>query len=240
MNWLDAGILILLALGALRGLRRGIGVVFVGLAGFLVALAAAAYACPRLVDAADARYGLLARTGEFLERHVRLPVPTAAVRLAGTAPEDIQAALEGLPVSGWVRALLLEHGPEVAAAGGDTLVSVGDVVYHVLAGYLVAVGIFVGTFILARLVLDWLGGAISDFLGAIPVLGGISRLAGAALGAAERGLLAVVILGAASAFSPLAPFLDAPLAASRLAPLALEVFRRLLPLAPTLRMLLGS
>lgn len=240
MNWLDVGILILLALGVLRGLRRGIGVVSVGVAGLLVSLAAAFLACPRLVTYLQLRYGLVTAAGEFLQRHLRLPVPAAAVRLAGTAPEDIQAALEGLPVGGWVRALLLEHGPQVAAMGGDGLVSVGDLVYHVLGSYLVAVAVFVGVFMLARLVLNGVGHAVSQVLAPVPVLGTVNRLVGGALGAAERALMVAVVLGVATAITPLAPFLDGPLSGSRLAPLALDVFRRLLPLAPTLQTLLGG
>lgn len=239
MNWLDVGILILLALGLLRGLRRGIGVVCVGMAGLLVSLATAFLACPRLVAYLQTRHGLVTAAGEFLQRHVRLPVPAAAIRLAGTAPEDIQSALEGLPVSGWVRALLLEHGAEVAAMGRDGLVSVGDLVYHILGSYLVAVAVFVALFVTARLVLAGAGQAISQALEPIPVLGTMSRLVGGGLGAAERALEVAVMLGLATAFSPLAPFLDRPLAGSRLAPLALDVFRRLLPLVPTLQTLLG-
>jgi len=240
VNWLDWTILLWLAWGAIRGLRRGIAIVFVGLAGFLLSVAAAFVACPRLVAYLQERYGLVDAAAASLQRYLPLPVPTLAIRLEGSSPEELRTALADLPVSGWLRGLLLDHGPEVAALGTEKgLESVGDVVYHLLGSYLVAVAVFVGVFLVARLLLGWLGGALGDALTAVPVVGPLARLAGGVLGAAEQGLVVVVVLGLASAASSLAPFLGPPVQASRLAPTALELFRRLLPMAPTLQGLLG-
>jgi uncharacterized membrane protein required for colicin V production len=234
MNWLDAGILILLGFGALRGFRRGIGAVFVGLGGLLLALLASGYTTPRVAAWLQSRYGVVDAVGSFLQRYLRLPIPDAALRLGDMGPAEVEAALDALPVGAWLRQLLVRQGPGVAAMAGGDLATLGDVVYHLLGGYLVAAACFAGLFFAFRAILIGVGSLLTRILAATPVIGPGSRMLGAGLGIAEQGVMAAVAIGLATALVPLFPGLATVLEGSALAPLGLSLFHVLVPMALSL------
>lgn len=231
MNWLDAGILILLGMGAFRGFRRGIGAVFVGLGGLLLALLASAYATPRVAAWLQSTHGAADAAGAFLQRYLRLPIPDVAMRLADMSPAEIEGALAALPVAGWLRQLLVQQGPAIAAIAGGNLVTLGDVVYHLLGSYLVAAVCFAGLFLAFRVVLIGVGSLLTRMLAAAPLIGPGSRLLGVCAGIAEQGVMVVVAIGLATAAVPLFPGLAVVLEGSALAPLGLILFHLLVPMA---------
>ena len=235
MNWLDAGILILLLTGAFRGFRRGIGAVFVGLGGLLLALLTSAYATPRVAAWLQLRYGAVNATSAFLQRYLRLPMPDAALRLAELSPAELEAALAALPVAAWLREFLVQQGLAIAATAGAHLVTLGDVVHHLLAGQLVAAVCFVSLFLASRAVLTGLGGMLARMVSAVPLIGPGSRLLGTCLGVAEQSVMVAVAIGLATAALPLFPGLGAVLEGSALAPLGLALFQWLVPMALSLR-----
>ncbi len=235
MNWLDAGILILLLIGAFRGFRRGIGAVFVGLGGLLLALLAAAYTTPRMAAWLQLRYAAVDAVSAVLQRHLRLPIPDAALRLADMSPAEMEAALAALPVAPWLRDLLVHQAPAVAATAGGNLRTLGDAVHHVLGGYVVAAVCFVALFIASRGILSGLGSLLGRMFDAFPLVGPGSRVLGACLGIAEQSVIMAVAIGLATAAVPLFPGLGTVFEGSALAPLGLTLFHRLVPMALSLR-----
>jgi uncharacterized membrane protein required for colicin V production len=223
MNWLDVTIVLGVVLGALIGFQRGFGGMLLRLVGFTVVLIVAALAAAPVAAWVNDRWAVRAELTQILARNLRLPAEVAGLELLTTPFRDILGWLPQLGLPPALEAALeswLTESVGPALARGQ--VTVGAFVYETLARVLLTAGCFFVVFIAG-----WAVAALTIFLMTLPLrVGGIDRLLGAALGAAEYALLAAVFLSMVAPWlrTSWLGWLEGAVAGSRLAPRLIDAF----------------
>ncbi len=202
-GWIDYLVMLVVALGALSGLRRGFTRVVFDLLGLAAGLAAAWFGTRPLV-------GWLGRLGwehalaAWLREHMPLSGSVMALPVGGKVPFNWG---EGMPPA--LRRALQERSEALFASGYQG--SLGGLLSEAAAHLLLSVLVFAVLWMLAQTAVNLLGAVLSGGLKAAG-LSVIDRVAGAAAGAVRNGVVVAatlclvwpfaVLLGGAGLFPP--------------------------------------
>ncbi|MCL6580515.1 MAG: CvpA family protein [Firmicutes bacterium] len=229
MNLLDWVIAVGLAIGAIRGFRRGLVRSAAGLLGLFLGLILASRLYESLARYVEARYGLVTRLAGSLAEHLPLAEPVGSAPAAGGQLVD---AIRGLGLPESVCRYLSDAAARLGLGPGAT---VAEGVALVIAWSIVGILAFVAIFIVVQILATFLGGVVRGIIRLTP-LSLLDHLGGLVVGAAWAAVgmaVTVGLLEVASSIPALAfarPLLDG----SVLAPSLSAVFRVLLPRVPAL------
>ncbi|MHB1125597.1 MAG: CvpA family protein [Bacillota bacterium] len=171
MNYIDILILIIIALGAFKGYRRGLIVTLGGLAGYAASLVVAVMYAPALGKALTDRFHWTDRVALFLQDKLPIPQAVSSIRLngeSGAVTNDVISSM-GLP------APLMERLQQMLSTGEYS--TVGQALTHLLANYLIQGVAFLllacaAALIIRALVRMVAGGLRRSFLGTVDRFGG--------------------------------------------------------------------
>lgn len=204
VDWIIAAYLFL---GALAGLRRGFLASIVAILTAIVAVAAGLFASGPLVAWLDRTWRVTARAAEAIAGYAPLPPGLADARLNPATMAQLLRWLDGLP---WPEALRDRVHAHVQAAAAAAMAepgsTVGGFVYGLAATAVLELIAFVVVYLVVVAILRLLFGALPQGVTRLPFVGGLDRLAGAALGVATAGITAALVLTALAALGALAPF----------------------------------
>ena len=181
MNVVDYIIVAFVALGALKGYRKGLLKGLVCLLSWFAALAGAYFLCPSAVTWLNRRLGLTLALTEIL----RQKIPVTALAQNGTQGP----AASGLDFSGLGRYLQDIWAATPGNAGGvaDVLSrQMASIFAHGLVFAALAVGVYIVLHLLSRILSWFLGGTI---------LGFFNRLGGMVFGAGVNVVVAALAIG---------------------------------------------
>ena len=236
LNWVDWGIIALLAWGLVSGFGRGLVGIVAGLGAAVASWYLAARYAPALALWIDRRLGLVKATARAIEGRLHLgpalgAIPASAAVSGGVPPEASRQALTtlggqlGLPP--FLQSFLTRSlGETLAGVPGAGSMNLGQALPYLLA-LLLWTAIF---FALAAWVISRLIAFVANRAGDLLSRAGLSlpnRLAGALLGVVENGLFLAVLLGVVAPVINLRGAVPA-LGASRLATLVVSSFSWLL------------
>jgi len=191
MNWLDWVVAVIVALSAFSGARRGFVMTVVRFASTVGSLIGAFLFTRPVVALLDARFALAARLADLIGRYVKLPPDFAKTTVTGLSTGQLWTMLDqtGLPeqykdaVMTWMTGSL---------AGAE--ISLERFIQETLGMLVLNVLTFVGLLILIRFLVHLIGRGFSETADSLGI-GGVDRLAGLALGAAQGLLICALILG---------------------------------------------
>lgn len=229
MNLVDLIIVALVAIGAFRGLRRGLVRSVLGLAGLVIGLVLASQLYRPLADYLELHYGTVSRMAAGITPHLPL-ASTVAATPAGESGA-LAGAIENLPLPELIsRYLAAASEPAANLPGAAT---VGEALSHLLAGSIVGILCFVGIFIVTQVVTLLLASAISGLISITPLVV-VDRLAGMALGAVYVAVILALVVGGLSLVSamPGFAFVGPALEGSQVAPFLLRAFEFFMPRVP--------
>ncbi len=184
-----------MAWGALKGWRRGLFSIVVGLTGLLLSWYLAARFAPAATQWLDATMGWVASTAHYLAGRVPLPAALAAQPLSTVQPEAVPSLAATLPFPAALqRALAQAAHSALMRAEFLHLQTVGDLVYYSLAALVwTAISFFVIMAVITGLA-NGLAWQVTRSLEGTP-LSALNHLAGALLGGAESLVVLVIMAG---------------------------------------------
>lgn len=229
MNILDWGIVILLILGAIGGLRQGLLRSIFGLVGLVLGIILASQLYGPLCRYVEAHYSWVTRLGASLSPHLPLAATVSSMPAGqGTALAD---AIQGLALPEFIKRYLVgaaQNGPAIPAGA-----TVGDVMANLLAAAIIAVVCFIAIYAVAQLAAAIVGALASRAVAHTP-LHLVDHVFGAVAGAATTAVVLTLVIGglALMASVPTFAFIQPALATSQFAPTFSWLFQHLVPIVP--------
>lgn len=210
-NWLDWGILVVLAVGLISGFLRGLVGMVAGLVAYLIGLVLAGRYSGAVLAWLDARLQVVDRLAVFLAREVSLPGGIGDLPVAAVPPEQLTRAIYALPLPAAYHAALLERLQQAVAAQSQA--TLAEVLFSLVAQGILAAVVFLLILAVVGGLLSWLARRLTDLADMVPLVGPINRWTGALAGLLEA------LLGLTLAVALVTPVLSMPFAR----PLALAV-----------------
>lgn len=190
MNLVDIIIVIIIALGAFKGFKRGLINTLGGLFGWAVALVLAVIYNTNFKSFLDQQFGLTAKLGDWLGE--RFPLP-AGVDEASSSAADIELVVESLPMPAFMQDILSDKATSLSAqeSGPESLSMVFG---HGIAEMLVIGLSFLLLFFIISFIIKILLKIVSKGVGVTP-LRGINRIGGFIVGAGLYSFILAVVIG---------------------------------------------
>lgn len=190
MNYVDLVLIIILALGAFKGYRRGFIYTLGGLFGWIVSLVIAMMYSSNLKIFFDEKLMLSNKLGEWLGEH--LPLPDFA-QSAGSSVSEVQQSINNMPLPGFMKESLTEQ-VIILNATGDGSASLAQVVGYGLADIIVKGIAFLILFFIVSFIIKLLIMLFSRGVNAT-VFGGVNRLGGLIMGTVINACIMAVVVG---------------------------------------------
>jgi uncharacterized membrane protein required for colicin V production len=226
MNWVDWGIVVIVAIATLSGLRRGMILTLTGLAAQIGSLIAAFVLTRPVSVFLETRFAWAARLATWLAGSIRLPADFATTKVSELTSGELWTMLEqsGLPEQ-YQDAIVTW----IAESPGTSQATLAEFIHQSLGMLLLNVLVFVGLLILTRWLIRAFGRGVSDAAHTVGA-GGIDRLGGMALGLLQGAVAVALILGLALPFlATWAPAVVAAVNASLLSPWLIQGFHLVAP-----------
>ncbi len=226
MNWVDWVIVVVILGTTMTGFRRGFVLTLTGLIAQIGSLVAAYFLTKPVASFLETRFGWASSLAGFLGKYIHLPADFSSTGVSNLSSGQLWSMLErsGLPeqykdaVVTWI-----------ADSPGTAVVTLDRFIHQSLGMLLLNVLVFVGLLFIARWVITLFGKGVSEAVHTVGA-GGLDRVGGLALGAAQGGLFVALILGLIMPFvATWSPAGAAAVNASRLGTLFLSGFYVIVP-----------
>lgn len=190
MNIVDIVIILLIALGAYRGYKRGLLNALGGLFGWVISLIVAFTFNSNFKAFLDKQFNLTPSVGSWMGDKFPLP---AGFEETNSSPQEIQQVVEALPMPAFMQDIMVENIAVMGEQEGAPE-NLSHIFGYGIAEMLIAGLAFLLLFFLVSLIIKFILGFLTKGLSLTP-LGGLNRLGGLVIGGAVYSLILAIIAG---------------------------------------------
>jgi uncharacterized membrane protein required for colicin V production len=195
MNAIDIGIIAILLLGGLRGYRRGLLLMVVGLGSYLVGLLVATRYYGIAAAFLNEKLGLVDRVSQYLG--VSEAIPTGATKMSVTVlpPAQMSTAVEALPIPAFAREEMVRSLSDlINLSFQQGITRLGEVIGLFFASMVVDALVFLLICIVVSKLVRIIAGLLTSLTSGLP-LGGFNRATGFLAGIATTAFILVILTG---------------------------------------------
>lgn len=194
-NFIDFTLIILLALGALNGYRKGFIGSIVGLLGSIIALFLSIKFYRPMADLLNSKFAILEGTHSFLVKHLPFPLEVSTAPLNAIGLDLLILKVKSMALPEFIQEQIIQEGQKIVSSALDLgITTIGEVLTYIVATTLLnGLALVILWFILTNLIYlaaRVLGKSLDNTF-----LGSINRLAGLFLGLVLNALGLMVFFG---------------------------------------------
>lgn len=193
MNIVDLVIIVLIALGAVTGYRRGLIESLAGLFSNIIGFFAALKYYSSLVLWASTYFNLKMSLQTYFQTHLVLPVPLMQLKLDKVPLSEIGNYLDKIKLPIVLKAQLIEYIQSLEA-GMLTQAKLGDVIFQYLATAIINAGAFILIWFLVNILIMLIVGVVRSITNNT-VIGSVDHGAGLLIGMVLTGFTLTIIIG---------------------------------------------